>query len=116
MPPIGGTRHSGGGGSRPQPHCGRIAPFDRGLAMRWILLLLTLSGFTLGFSARSSSLMWLGFALGLVFLVVAFFAFAAARVAANSRSDAVLLADKDIVALRSSLRKPAAEPPPTNPA
>ena len=84
--------------------------------MRWMLLLLTLSGFALGFSARSPGLMGLGFVLGFVFLVAAFFAFAAARVAANSRSDSALLTDKDIATLRASLRKqPPVASRPSNP-
>ncbi|MDE1884639.1 MAG: hypothetical protein KGI64_01530 [Xanthomonadaceae bacterium] len=83
--------------------------------MRWILLLLTLFGFALGFSAKAPGLMGLGFVLGFVFLLAAFFAFAAARVAEASRPDTTLLADKDINALRASMRKKPA-PPPANPA
>jgi hypothetical protein len=84
--------------------------------MRWILLLLALLGFALGFSSHSSGLMGLGFVLGFVFLVAAFFAFAAARVAENSRPDSTLLTDKDIATLRASMRKnvPPAQPPSGN--
>lgn len=85
--------------------------------MRWILLLLALSGFALGFAAKSPGLMGLGFVLGFVFLLAAFFAFAAARVAANSRPDSALLTDKDINLLRASVHKKSpAAPPPSNPA
>jgi hypothetical protein len=53
--------------------------------------------------------------LGFAFLVAAFFAFAAARVAENSRPDSALLTDKDIATLRASLRKPpAAGTPPSS--
>ncbi|HST27948.1 MAG TPA: hypothetical protein VLK26_06220 [Rudaea sp.] len=84
--------------------------------MRWILLLLAVSGFALGFSTRSPGLVGLGFVLGFVFLVAAFFAFAAARVAENSRPDSTLLTDKDIATLRASMRKPpaAGTPPSSN--
>jgi hypothetical protein len=85
------------------------------MRMRWVVLLLALLGFALGFSSRSPGLMGLGFVLGFVFLVAAFFAFAAARVAENSRPDAALLTDKDIAALRASMRKPpAAGTPPSS--
>jgi hypothetical protein len=84
--------------------------------MRWLLLLFALLGFALGFSAKTPGLMGLGLVLGFVFLLVAFFAFAAARVAANTRPDSALLADKDINALRASLRsKPPSTPPPADP-
>lgn len=80
--------------------------------MRWICLLLALLGFGLGFAARTPGLMGIGFVLGFVFLIAAFFAFAAARVAASSRPDAALLTDKDINMLRASMRKPGAPPAP----
>ncbi|MGH8090938.1 MAG: hypothetical protein ACREO6_05760 [Rudaea sp.] len=82
--------------------------------MRWIVLLLALLGFALGFSSRSPGLMGLGFVLAFVFLSAAFFAFAAVRVAENSRPDSTLLTDKDIATLRASMRKPPAAglPPP----
>lgn len=83
--------------------------------MRWILLLLAVLGFALGFSAKASGLMGVGFVLGFVFLIVAFFAFAAARMAETSRPDSTLLTDKDINALRASMRKKPL-PPPANPA
>jgi hypothetical protein len=83
--------------------------------MRWLVLLLALLGFALGFSSRSPGLMGLGFVLGFVFLVAAFFAFAAARVAESSRPDTTLLTDKDIATLRASMRKPpAAGTPPSS--
>lgn len=72
--------------------------------MRWILLLLALLGFALGFSSRSPGLMGLGLVLGFVFLVAAFFAFAAGRVAENSRPDSTLLTDRDIATLRAGVR------------
>ncbi|MGH8090226.1 MAG: hypothetical protein ACREO6_02110 [Rudaea sp.] len=83
--------------------------------MRWIVLLLALLGFALGFSSRSPGLMGMGFVFGFVFLVAAFFVFAAVRVAENSRPDATLLTDKDIATLRASMRKPpAAGTPPSS--
>ena len=83
--------------------------------MRWILLAVAVLGFAIGFSAKAPGLMGLGFVLGFVFLFAAFFAFAAARVAANTRPDAALLTDKDIAVLRASLRKrPPTGTPPAN--
>ena len=85
--------------------------------MRWVVLLLALLGFALGFSSRSPGLMGLGFVLGFVCLIAAFFTFAAARVEANSRPDSTLLTDKDIATLRASMRKrPPTDTPPANPA
>ncbi|MBS0487679.1 MAG: hypothetical protein JSS13_10075 [Proteobacteria bacterium] len=86
--------------------------------MRWVLLLLAVLGFGLGFSAKAPGLMGVGFVLGFVFLIAAFFAFAAERVAETSRPDSVLLTDKDINTLRASMRKanspatPSAQRPP----
>lgn len=82
--------------------------------MRWVLLALAVLGFALGFAARSPGLMGLGFLFGFVFIIGAFFAFAATRVAESSRPDSTLLTDKDINALRASLRKPAPPSPPAN--
>ncbi len=79
--------------------------------MRWILLLLAVLGFGLGFSAKTPGLMGIGLLLGFGGLFAALFAFAAARIAATSQPAAVLLSDKDISALRASLRKPAVAPP-----
>ena len=59
----------------------------------------------------------MGFVLGFVCLIAAFFTFAAARVEANSRPDSTLLTDKDIATLRASMRKrPPTDTPPANPA
>jgi type IV secretory pathway VirB2 component (pilin) len=88
---------------------GSARSFPGDVTMRWIVLLLAVLGFGLGFSAKAPGLMGLGFVLGFVFLIVAFFAFAAARVAESSRPDSTLLTDKDLNALRASMRarKPA---------
>jgi hypothetical protein len=88
--------------------------------MRWIWLLLAVSGFALAFATHSPGLMGLGLTLGFVFVLIAFFAFAAERVSANARPDSALLTDKDIAALRANLRKSpgtssAQRPPPPSP-
>ena len=77
--------------------------------MRWILLLLAFGAFVLAFSTKSAGVMGLALVVGLVVLVAALFAFAAAKIDATSRPDAALLTDKDINALRASVRK--AKPP-----
>jgi hypothetical protein len=76
--------------------------------MRWILLVIAMFGFGLTFSAKSPGLMGIGLLIGFVSLFAALFAFAAARIAANTQPDTALLTDKDVSALRASLRKPAA--------
>jgi hypothetical protein len=79
--------------------------------MRWILLLVALGAFALAFSTKSPGLMGFCLVLGIGLLFAALFAFAAERIASTSRPDAVLLTDKDITALRKSVRKPAPNPP-----
>ena len=80
--------------------------------MRWILLLLAFGAFALAFSTRSTGLMGLALVGGVVLLIAALFAFAAAKIEATSRPDAALLTDKDINALRASVRKAKPAQPP----
>jgi hypothetical protein len=84
--------------------------------MRWILLLLALGAFALAFSTKSTGVMGFCLVAGIGLLFAALFAFAAARIEATSRPASTLLTDKDISALRASVRKarPPAPPPPTN--
>ena len=77
--------------------------------MRWILLLLAFGAFALAFSTKSAGVMGLALIGGLALLIAALFAFAAAKIEATSRPDTALLTDKDINALRASVRK--AKPP-----
>ena len=81
--------------------------------MRWILLLFAFGAFVLAFSTKSAGVMGLALVVGLVVLVAALFSFAAAKIEATSRPDAALLTDKDINALRASVRK--AKPTPSGP-
>jgi len=81
--------------------------------MRWILLLLAAAAFVLAFSTKSGAVMGFALAGGFVLLVAALFAFAAAKIEATSRPDTALLTDKDINALRASVRK--AKPPQPQP-
>ena len=83
--------------------------------MRWILLLLATAALVLAFSTRSAGIMSVALVGGLVLLVAALFAFAAAKIESASRPDTALLTDKDINALRASVRK-AKPPQPQSPA
>jgi hypothetical protein len=76
--------------------------------MRWILLLIAVFCFAVVFTAKTPGLLGFALVLGLASMFGSLFGFAAARVAAIARPDAVLLTDKDISALRASLRKPSA--------
>ena len=84
--------------------------------MRWILLLVAMGAFALAFSTKSPGLMGFCLVLGVGLLFAALFAFASERIASTSRPDTALLTDKDINALRKSVRKPAPSPPATPPA
>jgi len=74
--------------------------------MRWVLLAGAVVGFGLFFAAKTPGLMGLGLVIGFGCLFFALFAFAAARIASTSRPDSMMLTDKDINALKASLRKP----------
>ena len=78
--------------------------------MRWILLLLALGAFALAFSTKSTGLMGFCLVVGFVTMFAALLAFAGAKIEATSRPDVALLTDKDISALRASVRK-AQKPP-----
>ena len=82
--------------------------------MRWILLLVSLAGFSYAYMAKTPELLGLSLLAGFGGLLGAFFGFAAARVAATARPDAALLTDRDINALRASVaanRKAPSRPP-----
>jgi hypothetical protein len=75
--------------------------------MRWIMLVAAFLGFSLAFAARTPGLMGIGLLVGFIGLFAALFGFAAARIAATAQPDSTLLSDKDLIALRANLRKPA---------
>jgi len=73
--------------------------------MHWILLTVAAVAFAMAFFAPSQAMIVVGMLLGMVFLFAGFFAMIAARIAARARSDAVLLTDADVNALRKSVRE-----------
>ena len=80
--------------------------------MRWILLLLALGAFAIAFTTKSPGVMGFCLVAGIGLLFATLFAFAAAKIDATSRPDSTLLTDKDIAALRASVRKAAPKPTP----
>ena len=83
--------------------------------MRWFMLLLAIAAFTFAYSTTSAGLLGLGLLVGCIALIASFLGFAAARVAATARPDAALLTDRDIAALRASVKKPQPPRPPAAP-
>ena len=83
--------------------------------MRWILLLIALFCFALVFATKSPGLLALALLLGFACLFGSLFGFAAARIASTARPDVAMLTDKDITALRASIRKPDATSTPNLP-
>ncbi|HZP65197.1 MAG TPA: hypothetical protein VFB32_02720 [Rudaea sp.] len=79
--------------------------------MRWVLLLVSVFGFAIVFSTRSSALLTLGLLAGFGGLFGAIIGFASARIASTARPDSMLLSDKDIGTLQASIRKSSANPP-----
>jgi hypothetical protein len=82
--------------------------------MRWVFLLVAMFGFAVVFSAKTPGALGLGLLLGLVGLFGALLGFAAARIASSAQSEVALLTDKDINALRASMRKPVVPSPQAN--
>jgi hypothetical protein len=76
--------------------------------MRWVWLLIGMFGFAGVFSAKTPGALGLGLVVGLIGLFCALLGFAAARIASSAQSEVALLTDKDINALRASVRKPVA--------
>lgn len=79
--------------------------------MRWIMLLVSLAGFSYAYVAKTPEMLGISLVAGFVGLIAAFFGFAAARVAATARPDAALLTDRDISALRASVAANKKAPP-----
>lgn len=87
--------------------------------MRWLLLLMTVVGFTLTFMARGPALLGIGLLLGFVGFFGFIFALAADRVSAAARPETSMLGADDLAAMRA--RETGARPrpvatPPTAPA
>ena len=79
---------------------------------RWIMLGLTILGFAIVFTTRSSGLLLLGILLGLGGFVGFVFALAADRVSASARPEATMASIDDLHALR---RRMPARPTPGAP-
>ena len=79
--------------------------------MRWVWLLVAMFGFAVVFSAKTPGALGLGLIVGLVGLFGALLGFAAERIASSAKPEVALLTDKDITALRASIRKPASSLP-----
>jgi hypothetical protein len=75
---------------------------------RWIMLVLTIIGFALIFSTKSSALLALGLLAAVVGLFGFVFALAADRVSASARPETSMATKEDLLALR---RRPPRVPP-----
>lgn len=87
---------------------------------RWIMLGLTILGFTIVFTTKSPGLLGLGILLGLVGFIGFVFALAADRISASARPEANMATVDDINAMRRRMPPPprpaAPTPPPGEPA
>jgi hypothetical protein len=72
-----------------------------GTFMRWILLIAAIVGFAIAFTTPSPGLMGLGLIVGCVGIFGFGLSLAAARIAMNSQSESMMIADPDIRALRA---------------
>jgi hypothetical protein len=77
--------------------------------MHWILLFVSLLGFSGAVFAPTPGLIGVGLLVGFVALFAGFFAMIAARIAERARPDATLLGDAEINALRKSVREARAK-------
>jgi hypothetical protein len=87
--------------------------------MRWLLLAITIAGFTLTFMAKGPGLLALGLVLGFVGFFGFVFALAADRVSAATRPETAMLGAEDLAAMRarqSGARPRPVAPPPAKPA
>ena len=78
--------------------------------MRWLLLVLTIAGFTLTFMAKGPLLLAIGLVLGFVGFLGFIFALAADRVSAAARPETSMLGAEDLAAMRA--RQTGARPRP----
>jgi hypothetical protein len=78
--------------------------------MRWLLLVLTVVGFTLTFMAKGPGLLAIGLVLGFVGFFGFIFALAADRVSASTRPETAMLATEDLAAMHA--RQSGARPRP----
>ena len=73
--------------------------------MHWLLFGISMIAFGAAFFAPTPGFIGIGMLVGFVCLFVAFFLMVAARVAERSRSDATLLTDAEVNALRRRVRE-----------
>ena len=81
--------------------------------MRWVWIALSMFGFALAWAARTPGWLGIGLLLGFGALFAALFAFAAARIEAVSRPDAMMLSSEELAQLR---RRAEGQRAGTNPA
>jgi hypothetical protein len=71
-----------------------------GLVMRWFWVALGTLGFIIAWTTKSPGLMGFGLLLGLGSMFCAVIAFAAARIAAGSRPDAMMISPEELMQMR----------------
>jgi hypothetical protein len=82
--------------------------------MRWLMLVLTIAGFALTFTAKSAGVLALGLVCGFVGAIGLLFALASDRVSAAARPETAILGPEDLAAMRArqaAAAKPRAVPP-----
>ena len=70
--------------------------------MRWFLIAALIAGFAIAFSTHSAGLLAIGLVLAAIGLIGTILQVLDSRMGANSRTDATLLADREVASIRAA--------------
>ncbi len=70
--------------------------------MRWFFIAALIAGFAIAFSTRSSGLLAIGLVLAVIGVIGTILQVLDSRMGASSRTDATLLADREVASIRAA--------------